>query len=317
MFRKLPKIAGLLAAGAIIAAVLAGCGSALGEGNVAKVYDKNITEAEMKKRAEMLALKAGEVEVTDELLAAKFNANAVHQLVVEELLKREAANRGIEIPEDEVQASFDFIADTNFGGDKEVLLAVLQATEEEVKEGLRVQIIDKNLREAIAAEVEVTDEDIRAAYQKFVDSYKTPEFRRLGVIVAGDEAAAQQAKQRLEAGEDLGKLVSEYSVDPATKSKQGVVSLQKTREDVLPPDIKAVAFSTVIGGIAGPVKSEKGYYVIRVQEVEPDKDTPFELVEPMFRARAREEKFNQMWDNFVRELEEKANAVYRDDVKPV
>lgn len=312
------KLAALLSAGTLAAALLGGCGG-LGEGNVAKLDNTYITEADLNKRADIIALRAGIGEGlpgAPEDEAAKIKKQAAKQLVDEELLKRELSNRGVEVTDEEVQATFDDVVSNNFGGNKEHLLIALQGNEEEVKGQIRTQLVEEKMRELIFAEVGINDDEVRAAYQTFVNNYKTSEWRQLGIVVVADEATAQQVKQRLESGEELTKLVTEYSIDESTKDKKGLVSLQKTREDVLPADVKAVAFSTVVGQVGGPVKSDKGYYVVLVEQVEPDKETSFELVKPLFEARARQDKYDQAWRDFIRQMEEKAGVIYREDVNP-
>lgn len=314
MLIKTTKIAALLSAGTLLAASLVGCGG-LGSGNVAKVYDRPITEAQMNKRAQELAIKSGGGVPGEEGDSGRFNSQAAHQLVVEELLRHEAAERGIEISEEEVQASYDAVL-AQFGGTEEELLAIAKTSKEDILDGFRVRVIENKLKQDVTAGVVVNEDETMASYQKFVASYKTPEWRQLVVLVVGDQALAEELKKRLDAREDFGKLVSEYSTDEASKSKKGTVAFNKTREDLLPPEAKAAAFGAPIGELVGPVKTDKGYYIIGVVDVEPDKDTPFELVKPKFEERAREDKLAQTWDDFLKELEEKAEVIYRDDVKP-
>jgi len=136
----------------------------------------------------------------------------------------------------------------------------------------------------IAAGVQVTDEALRKYYdqvapERFVD----PE-RRHGshiLIEAGsdDAAALKKAEQitaRAKAGEDFAKLARENSDDPGSKQAGGDLGWA-TREAYVAPFAEAL-FGMQKGEIRGPVKTQFGYHVIRLDDVQPPHQRTFDEV---------------------------------------
>ena len=139
------------------------------------------------------------------------------RLIDRELMFQEAERRGVELPEEAVDAKLDEVGGLLFqaraqwlGRTAEELTDMLPSPERarDVKDTLAMQAMDReNLRAALLAErmvadeVEVTDEELRKAYE---------EFHGKGVVVTQvtlDTAAeAQEVLRLLEAGTDFDLL---------------------------------------------------------------------------------------------------------------
>jgi len=152
--------------------------------------------------------------------------------------------------------------------------------------------------EAFAARADVSEQALRAHYEESKASYTTPGRRRARhILVSGDDAAAEakatQAYQRAMAGEDFATLARELSDDTASKETGGDLG-DAAREDFVGPFGDAV-WSMQPGEIRGPVRTEFGWHVIKLESASAEIIRSFEEVraelEPEFRRSQVEKAF--------------------------
>jgi len=104
-------------------------------------------------------------------------------------------------------------------------------------------------------------------YQSRIREFQRPEEARVShILFIGDDGAARasSARSRVDAGESFADVASEVSDDVATKGGGGVLGLLP-RGRMLPA-FDAAAFSAEIGEVVGPVETERGLHLIRVEE---------------------------------------------------
>jgi peptidyl-prolyl cis-trans isomerase D len=148
----------------------------------------------------------------------------------------------------------------------------------------------------IAAGVQVTDDALHKYYdQVAAERFVDPE-RRHGshiLIEAGsdDAAALKKAEQiaaRAKAGEDFAKLARENSDDPGSKQAGGDLGWA-TREAYVAPFADAL-FSMKKGEIRGPVKTQFGYHIIRLDDVQAPHQRSFDEVRAELEGDYRKEQ---------------------------
>jgi len=154
--------------------------------------------------------------------------------------------------------------------------------------------------DAVAAQVTVSDVDLHAAYDKQKDHFNEPEKRRAAHILISvdkdDAAALKQAQDVLaqaKAGKDFGQLAKQYSKDPGTADKGGLLDWSEKSAFVQP--FSDALFSMSPGEIRGPVKTQFGYHIIKLLEVQPGKVKTFDEARPELEA---ELKRNRATDRF-------------------
>jgi len=143
-----------------------------------------------------------------------------------------------------------------------------------------VSWVELNL-DAFAAGAEVSEEQLREHYQANLERYTTPSRRRARHILveAGrqdSEARAKSAFERARAGEDFGALARELSDDPGSKEAGGDLGLAE-RGDFVAPFAEAV-WAMQPGEIRGPVKSDFGWHVIKLEQIAGGSTRAFEEV---------------------------------------
>lgn len=156
----------------------------------------------------------------------------------------------------------------------------------------------------VAAEVEVSEQDLREYYEFNSDRYLQDEQRQARhiLVLFGDDedAAEQQARAllaRAEAGESFETLARENSQDGGTARNGGDLGVL-TRSQ-LPGELGGAIFSMAEGEIAGPVKSEFGFHIIRLDDILERGPLPFEQV----RGELTAELQDQQAEDLYRELE--------------
>ena len=124
---------------------------------------------------------------------------------------------------------------------------------------------EKLLMEALLGKVAAdaaSDAAVQKAYDDVAKAQKSePEVHAHHILVES-EADAKKALQRVKDGEDFGKVATEMSKDPGSKGGD----LGWFTKDRMVPEFAEAAFATAPGQFAGPVKSQFGWHVIRVDE---------------------------------------------------
>jgi len=102
---------------------------------------------------------------------------------------------------------------------------------------------------------------------------------------AGDEKAGKEAEdkvkaviERLKKGEDFAKLAGELTEDPSGKANGGDLGFFAKEQMV--PEFSDTAFGLENGQISGPVKTQFGWHVIKVDEKRVKPQPKFEEVKP-------------------------------------
>lgn len=124
---------------------------------------------------------------------------------------------------------------------------------------------DKLLMESLLGKVAV-DAASEAAVQKAYDAVAKTQAPESEVharhILVESEDEAKKVLTRVKDGEDFGKIATEVSKDAGSKGGD----LGWFTKDRMVPEFAEAAFATAPGQIAGPVKSQFGWHVIKVEE---------------------------------------------------
>lgn len=157
-------------------------------------------------------------------------------------------------------------------------------------------------RDALRAQVEIDEDELLSYYESSKNRYLQDEQRRARHILIpfGDDedAAEEQAKAltaRARAGEPFEDLARTYSKDGGTSERGGDLGL--IMQSQMPGELGDTIFAIFEGDIEGPVRTDFGYHIVRLDEI----------LErgPMPLADVRAELENELRDS-------EADALYRD-----
>jgi len=175
---------------------------------------------------------------------AEMRDNAFNKLVYGEVLKQEAAARGITVTDEDVEAEYAQLVE-QAGGESEVeaeLELLYGWGPETFKEKVLIPYIMQN---------------------KLADALKQDEsFGKASL----DEA--QGLLERIKAGEDFSELARQYSQDPGSAAAGG--DLGWFGRGVMVQEFEDAAFALKPGEMSELVETQFGYHIILVDEVEED-----------------------------------------------
>jgi peptidyl-prolyl cis-trans isomerase C len=145
---------------------------------------------------------------------------------------------------------------------------------------------------AKAIKEKVTEADAKKFYDERAGQMAGEEEVKAAHILVKDEATAQEVAKKLIAGGDFAALAKEYSQDPGSKDKGGVLGFFGRGQMV--KEFELVAFTMQKGETSQPVKTQFGYHIIRIDDrrkKEPPKfdDVKTEILERMGQQKKIEE----------------------------
>ena len=322
------------------AAVVAGCGNSLPASAVAKVDDSTITKEEFERWLTNAAAgqsQGGEAsipkppEYTECIATLKKQPQAqgatkqsdaqlkkqcqqqyeglrdeVMQFLIQaEWVQQEAEERGVEVSDAEVKKSFEDQKKQAFpkAADYDKFLKESGMGEEDILFRVKLDQLQTKLTKKITEDkVKVSDEDIAAHYEKNKKQFAVPEARDVNLVLTKTKAKADEAKSRIEDGDEFEAVAKDLSIDEATKSQGGkLTGLTKGQQD---PELEKAAFAAKRSELEGPVKTQFGYYVFEVSKVTEATQPELAEVKDRISQQLRSEKEQKVLNDFIKEFRE-------------
>lgn len=140
---------------------------------------------------------------------------------------------------------------------------------------------------AMQGKTEVTDADISAYYDQHKSEFGQPERRRYSVIVLKSQADADAVAAELKKGTDFAELAKTKSTD-ALSAKQGG-DLGWMEPETTLPEFKN-ANLTAKGQVSGVIKSDSGFFILRLDDVTPEQVKPLAAVRNAITDKLKQEK---------------------------
>lgn len=162
-------------------------------------------------------------------------------------------------------------------------------------------------RDGLARQVQISDEALQEYYENTKSRYLQDEQRRARHILIpfdDDEAAAeQQAKaltERIRAGEPFEDLARQYSKDGGTSAQGGDLGL--LMQSQMPDELGDAIFSMSEGDVEGPIRTEFGFHVVRLDEIHTRGPLPLSQVRNELEDELRDRELETLYRNLERKL---------------
>ena len=144
----------------------------------------------------------------------------------------------------------------------------------------RIKAIELSAQ-SLASEINVTDENLRTAYDEHKSEFVTPEKRSAQVISAPDEANAVSLADKWRSGAD-------WTAMQAGAQAAGAAAI--TQDDALEvqfpdPDLAKAVFAGPVDTVSAPVKGQLGWFVVKVTKIAAGTVTGFDQAKDALRAR--------------------------------
>lgn len=177
--------------------------------------------------------------------------------------------------------------------DADTLQAYYDAMEDQLyaPEYRRVTVL-KLTPDKVAAQIPVSDEDLKEMYDARQDVYATPETRRLQQVFLQDEQKAQTLYKEL-TSKNFEKLAKEKADQTDEQTNLGWVA-----KNGIATELGEIAFDAKIGEVLPPVQSEYGWHILIVRDIKAATQTPFEKVKDELKKTAQAEKaYDILYEN--------------------
>ena len=208
--------------------------------------------------------------------ASALRREVLDHLIDDELIAEQAVELRLSITPEQVDASIAEIKRQNNIDDEQLKQALRGQgmTMAGYRSDLKKQLLRfRVLNIAVGSKINVSDEDVRAYYERHYKAgganvqvrashifLSIPEGADAGAV-ADKEALGRKLVERA-ATEDFAKLAKEYSDDAATRGEGG--DLGFFGKDMLPKPIEDLVFAMKLGEVRGPVRAERGFHVIKL-----------------------------------------------------
>jgi foldase protein PrsA len=227
-------------------------------------------------------------------------------LISFEWIEREAEEQDVEVTDAEVKKSFEEQKKQSFPkeADYKKFLETSGQTNEDVMMRVRLDALSNKIRDKVTkGKDKVTDQQITEYYDKNKQQFAQPERRDLSIVLTKTKGKAEQAKAALDGGQPFKKVAKRYSIDDASKAQGGKLpAVAKGQQEK--------AFDTAIfgadkGRITGPVKTQFGFYVFKVDKVNAASQQTLEQAKATIKQVLASQNQQKALDTFVKEFRKK------------
>lgn len=264
--------------------------------------------------------------------------SALEQQTIEELIQETLVMQAVEKeklkPSDkEVNDQLEALK-KQYGGEEEFAKLVKQYnyTVEETKHKLMLDLAFNKLYEKVTADVKVTEADAKKYYEQNTSQFFVPDQIKARAILVKYGASgndpmtgqpvpgraekdalkiANDVIAKLNAGEDFAKLAEQYSEDETSKKDGGLIKDLEgkspySKNTVMPAEFDEAALALKDGQHSKePVKTESGYYIIKLEGVTPEKQLSYEEAKETIMKnlpnQRKQEKFNEYYTKLEKE----------------
>lgn len=183
----------------------------------------------------------------------------------------------------------------------------LEETEEFAKlmETMKMEILSQMAMAKVMEGIEVSEEDIKAFYDVHGEMFGKPEQVSAKHILVEDEAKANELKEAIEKGEIT--FEDAAKADSTCPSKEQGGNLGMFGRGQMVPEFEEAAFAAELETVVGPVKTQFGFHLIKVEaHTEPEipayedvKDQVAQQAEQQIKGSYFREKTNELKEKFL------------------
>ncbi len=287
------------------------------EGYPITLYD--VVSETLKKEIQKSKAMSG-TELREEIL--KNRKDTIEDLIARKLIFLEFKAKEYKIPDQHIEDMIDEICMNMAGGDRKLLekkLAEAGMTMDQFREkAVERAAVEIYTHEFCYRKINITPHEVSEYYDKHQDEFSEAPKAELQILFLNSSGPSKDKLPSLvdEIGNDVKKadenifttLVSLYSDGPG-KDKGGRTGWIE-KKNLRPDFTKALGDKVEPGATAGPIKTEEGYYFIRVAGVKGQNFRDFEEVKDSIKEKLLEEQRKAKYKELVDRLKQKALVRY-------
>ena len=247
----------------------------------------------------------------------EFRKLKLEQLITNELLVQEAKERGIEVSDEDMNSIFDqqvsALKRQNNLNDEQLEQAIQQQGFESMQQykdmffenNMNGFLVNK-LREKVANEVQISDEEAEEFYENNQQQYETSEQKKVSHILFEEKEKAEEVLAEINEGADFAEMAREHSTGP-TADNGGNLGFITANDQGLDRTFRDAAMELSVGEVSSePVETQFGFHLIKVTDSKEAGTRDFEEVKSQIKSQLRSQKQSQVFQEFVEDLREDA-----------
>lgn len=217
----------------------------------------------------------------------------------------EAEDRGINISDAEVKQRFTPLKQQTFPkeADYKKFLDSSGQTEADLLLLVRSQMYQEKIREKVTKAATPTADEIKKQFEKNKDQYSQPAARDLLIVFNSKKSKVDQAKAAIESGDSFADVAKKYSQDSASKGQGG--KFPGVTKGQFEKELDKAVFSAKKGVLVGPVKTQFGYYLVKVTKATPAKQQTLKEASATIKQTLQSERQQKSFDDFQQEFKDK------------
>ncbi|MCF7890820.1 tetratricopeptide repeat protein [Candidatus Bipolaricaulota bacterium] len=244
------------------------------------------------------------------LYELRMKSRTVDSLIERELVAQEADKRGIKPKSGRVNQKYNEQLDSILnqqGWTLDQLKSALSAQgrsfedfEKSMKESVRQQLKQEELRSQVIGEVQPTEEDLTNYYQENIDQYvQTPSRVKADHVVFDTQTGAETVMEKVNENPDyFEKYAEENDLD---------TSLGWFGKGEKPKNVENLAFSLEVGEVGGPVRTSTGWELLKVEDKQERTVREFEEIRDKVREDYLNQEKQQRYNDWYEKVKKEAN----------
>lgn len=169
-------------------------------------------------------------------------------------------------------------------------------------EALKKEILTQVAVKKIVGQATVTNEEIEAYYHANQNVFKTEETVSAKHILVDTFEKAQEIENKIKAGMLFEEAAEKFSSCPSKDHGGNLGSFGRGR---MVPEFEKAAFELGVGVVSGPVQTQFGYHLIKVEEKAEGSIKPLTEVKELIQGELLQERQSYQYAKFTEELKNK------------
>ncbi|MGJ7913679.1 peptidyl-prolyl cis-trans isomerase [Neobacillus sp. LXY-1] len=189
-------------------------------------------------------------------LEIRYGKDVLKEMIDQKVIKEMAEKYGIRISDQEVEREFRLLQATNQSFNQNNTY-----NNKKWKEQIRNSLI---LEELLTKDVNISDKELRAYYEKNKDLFNVPEVYHLSQIIVKTNDEAKKVLKELSQGSSFSATAMESSVDEFSANEGGDIGYISEGDEKYPDQYITAAKQLKKGAVTKPIKVEQGYAVLKL-----------------------------------------------------
>ncbi|HEX3047739.1 MAG TPA: peptidyl-prolyl cis-trans isomerase [Bacillota bacterium] len=208
------------------------------------------------------------------VLKNQAGANALQRMIDNYIVEETAKSNGVSVTSQEVEAELNNKINMEYHSEEAFLesLKTLNMTLADAKEELRLAMLFDRIA---TKDIQVTEAEIQAYYQKNLAQFQQPEIRRVREIVLSRRSDADETRKELLGGADFAELVRKKSTGLNIDQGGDRGFVVKGALNPVAPQVEKVVFELQQDELSPVIQCSDGYHIIKVEAIVPPYRTEY------------------------------------------